>query len=113
MSMVAKQGWKIMSRPETLVAKIFKARWSVGDGSKIKIMTDPWLRGQGSGWVSAPQHQEEIMAVPLIREVQEDKERLKRECNHQPLQETAIQYSLANRSTFSPPLPSSQYRGIE
>ncbi|WJX56157.1 hypothetical protein P8452_41839 [Trifolium repens] len=73
MSMVAKQGWKIMSRPETLVAKIFKARWSVGDGSKIKIMTDPWLRGQGSGWVSAPQHQEEIMAVPLIREVQEDK----------------------------------------
>ncbi|CAJ2659660.1 unnamed protein product [Trifolium pratense] len=27
MAMVAKQGWKIMARPETLVAKIFKARY--------------------------------------------------------------------------------------
>ncbi|GAU40485.1 hypothetical protein TSUD_286400 [Trifolium subterraneum] len=57
-----------MTKPESLVARIFKARWSVGDGSKIKVMADPWLRGQGCGWVSAPQPQ-----VPLIREVQEDK----------------------------------------
>ncbi|GAU27412.1 hypothetical protein TSUD_356480 [Trifolium subterraneum] len=78
---------------------------SVGDGSKIMVMKDPWLRGQGRGWVSAPQSQgvynlsvknlmveglkqwdyniitnlfsheaaEEILVVPLIREVQEDR----------------------------------------
>ncbi|PNY17255.1 hypothetical protein L195_g013994 [Trifolium pratense] len=48
-----------MSKPETLVARISEARWSIGDGSKIKVMTDtdPWLRRQGSGWVSAPQSQ--------------------------------------------------------
>ncbi|MCI38148.1 RNA-directed DNA polymerase (Reverse transcriptase), partial [Trifolium medium] len=57
MAMVAKQGWKIMTKPETLVAKIFKARWSIGDGSKIKVMEDPWLRDPGRGWVSAPQPQ--------------------------------------------------------
>ncbi|CAJ2661944.1 unnamed protein product [Trifolium pratense] len=96
-----------MSKPETLVARISEARWSIGDGSKIKVMTDtdPWLRRQGSGWVSAPQSQgvynlsvdnlmieglkqwdfnkitnlflhdvaEEILAVLLIREVQEDR----------------------------------------
>ncbi|WJX67053.1 alcohol dehydrogenase (NADP(+)) [Trifolium repens] len=72
--MVAKQGWKIMTKPDTLVARIFKARWNIGDGSKIKVMSDPWLRGQGRGWLSAPQPQAgEILAVPLIREVEEDR----------------------------------------
>ncbi|MCI14112.1 putative ribonuclease H protein, partial [Trifolium medium] len=32
-------------------------RWRIGDGSKIKVMNEPWLRGEGRGWVSAPQHQ--------------------------------------------------------
>ncbi|GAU50216.1 hypothetical protein TSUD_29020 [Trifolium subterraneum] len=57
MAMVAKQGWKIITRPETLVGKIFKARWSMGDGRKIKVMTDPWLREARSGWMRALQSQ--------------------------------------------------------
>jgi hypothetical protein len=74
MAMVAKQGWKIMTRPETLVAKIFKARWNIGDGSKIKVMNTPWIRGKGSGWVSAPQPQAaEILMIPLLRDVKEDR----------------------------------------
>jgi ribonuclease HI len=140
MAMVAKQGWKIMTRTDTLVAKIFKARyfphssfleanlgsnpsyvwrnlwkscnviklgcrWNIGDGSKIKVMDDPWLRGKERGWINAPQphgvynlyvnnlmlegvkqwdtykvsnlftHDAaiEILAVPLLREVQEDR----------------------------------------
>ncbi|PNY12047.1 hypothetical protein L195_g008668 [Trifolium pratense] len=55
MTMVAKQAWQIMTRSETLVAKIFKARRNIGDGSNIKVMDNPWLRGKGRGWVSAPQ----------------------------------------------------------
>ncbi|GAU37102.1 hypothetical protein TSUD_278890 [Trifolium subterraneum] len=77
MAMVAKQGWKIMTRPDTLVAKIFKARWSIGDGSQIRVMKDPWLRGQGHGWVNAVQPQadvaEDILAVPLLSDVREDR----------------------------------------
>jgi ribonuclease HI len=92
MAMVAKQGWHIMMNPDTLVARIFKARyfphssflaanlgnnpsyvwrclwksrcvlnlgcrWRVGDGSTIKVMSDPWLKGEGNGWVHAPQKQ--------------------------------------------------------
>ncbi|CAJ2667453.1 unnamed protein product [Trifolium pratense] len=140
MAMVAKQGWKIMARPETLVAKIFKARyfphsslieanlgsnpsyvwsslwkscnvlrlgcrWNIGDGSNIKVMDDSWLRGKERGRVSAPQPEgvynlcvkdlmldgvkqwnrgrisnlfthdaaTDILSIPLLREVKEDK----------------------------------------
>ncbi|PNY09660.1 hypothetical protein L195_g006214, partial [Trifolium pratense] len=36
------------ANPDTLVARIFKAR--IGDGSKIKVMHDPWLRGERNSW---------------------------------------------------------------
>jgi hypothetical protein len=32
-------------------------RWIIGDGSKIKVMNDPWLRSIEGGWVKAPQNQ--------------------------------------------------------
>jgi hypothetical protein len=32
-------------------------RWRIGDGSTIKVMSDPWLKGVGKGWVQAPQNQ--------------------------------------------------------
>jgi hypothetical protein len=86
--MVAKQGWKIMTKLKSLLAKIFKVRYfphlsffeanfgsnpcyvwrslwkycnelelrcrrRIGDECKIKMMDDPWLRGQRHGWVSA------------------------------------------------------------
>ncbi|KAK2425491.1 hypothetical protein QL285_035733 [Trifolium repens] len=37
LAMVAKQGWNIMTRPHTLVAKIYKARWIIGKGTDIKV----------------------------------------------------------------------------
>ncbi|XP_058784642.1 uncharacterized protein LOC131659471 [Vicia villosa] len=92
MAMVAKQGWFIMSNPQALVSRIFKARyfprtsffdatlgynpsfvwrgvckarevltlvcrWSIGDGSNIKVMNEPWLRGTREGCLSGPQVQ--------------------------------------------------------
>ncbi|PNY00873.1 ribonuclease H [Trifolium pratense] len=32
-------------------------RWMIGDGSQIKVMNEPWLRGCENCWVSAPQNQ--------------------------------------------------------
>jgi ribonuclease HI len=32
-------------------------RWKIGDGSKIKIMSEPWLRGEDKLWVQSPQNQ--------------------------------------------------------
>ncbi|PNX90290.1 ribonuclease H, partial [Trifolium pratense] len=49
LAMIAKQGWNLMTKPHTLVAKLYKARWSVGSGTNIKVMSEPWLRGQDVG----------------------------------------------------------------
>ncbi|PNX55279.1 hypothetical protein L195_g048906, partial [Trifolium pratense] len=57
MAMIAKEGWHIMMNPNTLAARIFKAIWKIGDERKIKVMTEPWLRGDGKGWIRAPQPQ--------------------------------------------------------
>jgi hypothetical protein len=92
MAMVAKQGWNMINKPNSLVAKIFKARyfprsslldsnlgnnpsftwrsiwrskqvllygcrWSIGDGSNIKVMGEPWLRREDGRWVTSPQNQ--------------------------------------------------------
>ncbi|PNY13385.1 ribonuclease H [Trifolium pratense] len=58
MAMVAKQGWRIVQNPDFLVAKVLKARWVVGDGSRVRVMEDPWLRGSVGRWISAPQREE-------------------------------------------------------
>ncbi|GAU40243.1 hypothetical protein TSUD_219530 [Trifolium subterraneum] len=66
LAMVAKQGWNFITKSHTLVSRIFKARarqvlmqgcrWLIGDGSKISVMYDPWLRGSDNSWVNAPQN---------------------------------------------------------
>jgi ribonuclease HI len=92
LALIAKQGWNIMTKPHTLVAKIYKSRyfpkssffnsklghnpsyawrgiwkarqtlmhgcrWSIGDGSNIRVMEDPWLRGEQGTWIPSPQIQ--------------------------------------------------------
>ncbi|GAU30590.1 hypothetical protein TSUD_392810 [Trifolium subterraneum] len=92
MAMVAKQGLNFINNPNSLVARIFKARyfprsslldsslgnnpsftwrsiwksrqvllygcrWSICDGSNIKVMGEPWLRVEDGRWVASPQHQ--------------------------------------------------------
>jgi hypothetical protein len=37
MAMVAKQGWKFMTQLNTLVAKIYKARWRLGTVQKLGL----------------------------------------------------------------------------
>ncbi|PNX72912.1 hypothetical protein L195_g028810 [Trifolium pratense] len=35
-------------------------RWSIESGTSIKIMDDPWLRGQGAAWLPSPQNQGKV-----------------------------------------------------
>jgi ribonuclease HI len=90
--MVAKQCWNFITNPNSLVAKVYKARyfpnssifasnlghnpsyawrsiwnsrhvimngcrWKIGDGTRIKVMNDPWLRKDDGKWVQSPQEQ--------------------------------------------------------
>jgi hypothetical protein len=92
LTMIAKQGWNILTKPHSLVARIYKARyfpnfsffdakighnpsyawrgvwkarqilmhgcrWSLGSGANIRVMSDPWLRGNDGGWILSPQTQ--------------------------------------------------------
>ncbi|CAJ2631804.1 unnamed protein product [Trifolium pratense] len=33
-------------------------RWVIGDGSKVKVMGEPWIRGEGGRWMNSPQVEE-------------------------------------------------------
>jgi hypothetical protein len=92
MAMVAKQGWNFIKKPNSLVAKVYKARyfpnssfiashlgnnpsyawrsiwksrqvlmrgcrWSIGDGTKIHVMHEPWLLKEDGKWIHSPQAQ--------------------------------------------------------
>ncbi|PNX65466.1 ribonuclease H, partial [Trifolium pratense] len=52
-AMIAKQGCKFMMQPNSLVAKIYKARWKIGNSTNIKVMGEPWLREE-DGPVAVP-----------------------------------------------------------
>jgi hypothetical protein len=92
LAMIATQGWNIMIKSHTLVAKLYIARyfpksslfnscighnpsyawrgiwktrhilmngcrWTIGSGTNIKVMSDPWLRGKEGAWIQSPQPQ--------------------------------------------------------
>ncbi|KAK2438202.1 hypothetical protein QL285_023013 [Trifolium repens] len=57
LAMIAKQGWNIMTKPYSLVAKIYKAGWRIGNGDSINIMSEPWLRERNDAWIPSPQAQ--------------------------------------------------------
>jgi ribonuclease HI len=92
LALIAKQGWNILTKPHTLLAKLYKARyfpnsslfeskighnpsyawrgiwkarqilmrgcrWSIGSGTNIRVMNDPWLRGDDGAWIPSPQAQ--------------------------------------------------------
>jgi hypothetical protein len=92
-AMIAKQGWRIMNNPDSLLARVLKARyfpnsslfnadlgynpsyswkslwlsmevlkkgcrWLFGEGNKVKVMGEPWLRGREGRWMNSPQSEE-------------------------------------------------------
>ncbi|WJX51244.1 hypothetical protein P8452_37454 [Trifolium repens] len=63
-----------MTKPHSLVAKIYKARWRIGSGDSINIMSEPWLREKNDAWIPSPQAQaKRIMETPLLSVVEDDK----------------------------------------
>ena len=87
LAMLRKQGWRLETNQDTIVSKVFKARyfpmgdfvdaklghnssfiwrsihasqvvvrgslrWRVGDGSKIRVWYDPWIKDEGRSYVT-------------------------------------------------------------
>ncbi|PNX96867.1 ribonuclease H, partial [Trifolium pratense] len=57
LAMIAKQAWNFMTKPHSLVARLYKARWIIGSGTNINVMKDPWLREKDGAWIQSPQVQ--------------------------------------------------------
>ncbi|CAJ2666010.1 unnamed protein product [Trifolium pratense] len=57
LAMIVKQDWRFITQPDTLVAKSFKTRWSIGNGTNIRVMGDPCLREEDGLWINSPQEQ--------------------------------------------------------
>jgi hypothetical protein len=92
LAMLARQGWRMLMNPESLCAKVLKARyfpnssilratatpgisyswrsilkginllkegliWRIGDGAKVNIWTDPWIKREGSRVPITPRRQ--------------------------------------------------------
>ncbi|MCH83748.1 polynucleotidyl transferase ribonuclease H fold [Trifolium medium] len=74
MAMVAKQEVGISLQSQTHWRLEFSR---LGNGSKIKVMNEPWLWIEDGRWVEAPQNQEEvvnnILVVPLLDVIEDDK----------------------------------------
>ncbi|KAH9670993.1 hypothetical protein KPL70_017175 [Citrus sinensis] len=68
-ALVAKQGWRILQFPDSLVTKILQARWRVGNGQSILIHKENWPpRPLTFKPVSKPNLPADALAVELISE---------------------------------------------
>ncbi|XP_058782963.1 uncharacterized protein LOC131657600 [Vicia villosa] len=82
--MVPKQGWKLLTKPHSLVSRFFKAslwkardvlwmgcRWSIRDGSQIRVLNEPGIRGSKDVRLGGPYPQvaKEILNVPLVEDM--------------------------------------------
>ncbi|KAK2370478.1 hypothetical protein QL285_083527 [Trifolium repens] len=69
--------WRSIWRARQVL--LLGSRWQIGDGSKIQVMNEPWLRGDQGRWLNAPQNQNvyslkvENLLLPNVKRWDENK----------------------------------------
>jgi hypothetical protein len=48
--------WKSLWKSREVLIK--GCRWTLGDGRRVRVMKDPWIRGGDNWWVESPQREE-------------------------------------------------------
>ncbi|KAL6509415.1 hypothetical protein OROGR_022725 [Orobanche gracilis] len=62
LTLLGKQAWRLIMRPDSLVARVYKARRRVGDGLETKIGIDPWLPDDNNPYIQTSLSNEVIVA---------------------------------------------------
>ncbi|XP_019192732.1 PREDICTED: uncharacterized protein LOC109187030 [Ipomoea nil] len=68
LAMLGKQGWRFLTNPQSLVARVYKARRRIENGDATLVWGDPWLMGESTPKILSdkPEHLGEVKVSGLI-----------------------------------------------
>ncbi|XP_019196029.1 PREDICTED: uncharacterized protein LOC109189860 [Ipomoea nil] len=68
LAMLGKQRWRFLTNPQSLVARVYKAKRRIGNGDDTLVWGDPWLMGDSTPKIlsNKPEHLGEVKVSGLI-----------------------------------------------